>query len=80
MPQNFLGLDIGQSTIKAVVLTKKGLTGGHVLDARLLDINACGGIEPALKKLAEDKIFCGIPCCVSLINRIDVQTCQSSFP
>lgn len=66
MPQTFLGLDIGQSTIKAVVLTKKGLTGGHILGARILDINACGGIEPALKKLAEDKIFCGIPCCVSL--------------
>lgn len=66
MPQTFLGLDIGQSTIKAVALTKKGLTGGHVLDARILDINDCGGIEPALKKLAEDKTFCDIPCCVSL--------------
>lgn len=66
MPQTFLGLDIGQSTIKAVVLAKKGLTGGQIIDARILDILQCGGIEPALKKLAEDKIFCGLPCCVLL--------------
>lgn len=66
MSQAFLGLDIDQSTIKAVIVTPKGLTGGHILDARIIDINACGGVEPALKKLAEDKIFCGIPCCVSL--------------
>lgn len=66
MPQTFLGLDIGQSTIKAVVLAKKGLTGGQILDARILDIHHCGGIEPALKKLAEDKTFCGLPCCVLL--------------
>ena len=57
MPQTLLGLDIGQSTIKAVLFTQKGLTGGRILDARTLDINDCGGIEPALKKLAEDKSF-----------------------
>jgi len=66
MPQTFLGLEIGQTTIKAAVLTRKGLTGGHILAARILNIEDCGGIEPALKKLAEDKIFCGIPCCLSL--------------
>lgn len=66
MPQTFLGLDIGQSTIKAVVIAKKGLTGGQILDAKILDIHHCGGMEPALKKLAEDKTFCGLPCCVLL--------------
>lgn len=66
MPQTFLGLDIGQSTIKAVVLAKKGLTGGHILASRIIEINEIEGVEPALKKLSEDKIFCGIPCGVSL--------------
>lgn len=66
MPQTVLGLEIGQTTLKAVVLTRKGLTGGHIAAARILNLNDCGGTEPALKKLAEDKIFCGIPCCVSL--------------
>lgn len=66
MPQTVLGLDIGQSTIKAVLLNSKGSTGGRVLAFRNLDINACGGIEEALKKLAENKTFCNVPCCVSL--------------
>src|SRR5208337_1939185 len=66
MPQTVLGLDIGTNTIKAIVLTSKGLTGGRIIGARSLDINACGGIEPALKKLAEDKTFSNIPCCISL--------------
>lgn len=79
MPQTFLGLDIGQSTIKAVVLTRKGLTGGRILDARILDINDCGGIEPALKKLAEDKNFSGIPCCVCL-PPADIMFRQISLP
>jgi general secretion pathway protein L len=66
MPQTVLGLDIGLNTIKAVVLISKGLTGGRIIAARSLDIKACGGIEETLKKLAEDKIFSGIPVCVSL--------------
>jgi general secretion pathway protein L len=66
MPQTILGLDIGTNTIKAIVLTSKGLTGGRIIAARILDINACGGFEPALKKLAEDKTFSDIPCCISL--------------
>lgn len=66
MPQTVLGLDIGRSTIKAVLLTKKGLTGNRILAAETLDINVCGGIEPALKKLAENKSFSKIPCCVCL--------------
>lgn len=69
MPQNVLGLEIGQSTIKAVLLAKRGLTGGRILDVRVLDIDTCGGVEPALKKLADDKSFAGFPCSVSVSPR-----------
>lgn len=71
MPQTVLGLDIGQSTIKAVLLTQKGLAGSRVLAFETVDIDACGGIEPALKKLAENKSFSKIPCCIGLpLNEI----------
>ena len=67
MAQTIVGLDIGFHTIKAVLFTPKGLTGGRILAARTLDINACGGIEPALKKIVEeDKSFSNTPCCVCL--------------
>lgn len=66
MPQRVLGLDISQSTIKAVVLSPGGLTGGRILAAKTLDIHACGGIEPALQKLAGDKIFRDADCRISL--------------
>lgn len=69
MPQNILGLEIGQSTIKAVLLAKKGSAGGRILDTRVLDIDTCGGVEPALKKLADDKNFSGLPCIVSVSPR-----------
>jgi len=57
MPQTVLGLDISQSTIKAVLFTPKGLTGDRIITARNLDINACGGIEPALKKTGGKQKF-----------------------
>jgi len=66
MPQTVLGLDIGQSSIKAILLTPKGLTGGRVLAARFLDMEVCGGFDGALKTLAEDPAFAGFPCVVSL--------------
>jgi general secretion pathway protein L len=65
MPQ-ILGLDIGEKTIKAVLLSQKGTSGGRVIAFRSLDINACDGIEPAFKKLAQENIFQGIACCLSL--------------
>ncbi|MCX5850039.1 MAG: pilus assembly protein PilM, partial [Deltaproteobacteria bacterium] len=79
MPQTVLGLDIGANTIKAVLFARKGLTGGRVLAARTLNINACGGMEPTLKKLAENKIFCNIPCCISL-PLADVMFRQVNLP
>ena len=66
MSQAVLGLDIGPSTIKAVLFVRKGLTGGHIIDSRIFDINACGGIEETLKKLAENKKFTETACCLSL--------------
>jgi Tfp pilus assembly PilM family ATPase len=79
MPQTVLGLDIGQSTIKAILFTGKGLTGGRILAAQTIDINACGGMEPALKKLAENKSFHNTPCCISLpLN--DIMFRQVSLP
>ncbi len=65
MPQTFLGLDIGPDTLKAVLFARKG-TGGRILDARVLNINDCGGIDEALKKLAEDKKFAEASCSLAL--------------
>lgn len=66
MPQTILGLDIGSSTIKAVLIAKKGLTGGRILDYRILNIQECGGTEEALKQLAQSRDFSQTSCCVSL--------------
>jgi general secretion pathway protein L len=79
MPQTAVGLDIGPNTIKAVLFTPKGLTGGRILAVRTLDINDCGGFEPALKKLAENKSFSDTPCCVCL-PPADVMFRQVSLP
>jgi len=79
MPQTVLGLDIGQSTIKAVLFTRNGLTGGRVLAAETIDIKACGGMEPAFKKLAENKSFSNTPCCICL-PAADIMFRQVSLP
>ena len=79
MPQTVLGLDIGQSTIKAVLFAPKGLTGGHILAAETVDIIACGGMEPAFKKLAENKSFQNTSCCICL-PLSDIMFRQVSLP
>lgn len=66
MPQVLLGLDIGSNAIKAVLFARKGLAGGHILDASILDIDECGGLEEALKKLGENKKFTEASCCLAL--------------
>jgi len=66
MPENILGLDIGHKTIKAVLLGKKGLTGGRIIAFSILDIDATGGMEPALHQLAENRIFSEATCLVLL--------------
>ncbi len=62
MPQNVLGLDIGNKTIKAVFLSRKGFSGGRIAALRVLDIEACGGVEPALQKLTQEKFFSDTVC------------------
>ena len=54
MPENVLGVDISLVTVKAVLLEKKGRTGGRIIAAATININDCGGLEPALKKIAAD--------------------------
>lgn len=66
MPQTVLGLDIGLTSVKAVLLAPKGLTGGRIVDARVLDIEACGGMDGALEMLGRDKSLSGFPCVVCL--------------
>jgi Tfp pilus assembly PilM family ATPase len=66
MAESLIGLDISSHTIKAVLFNPGGITGGRILAVRTLDINACGGIDEALKKLAEDKRFSNHSCVVSL--------------
>jgi general secretion pathway protein L len=56
MPETVLGLDISPVTVKAILLEKKGRTGGRIIamSAINININDCGGFEPALKKIAAD--------------------------
>ena len=56
MAQTIVGLDIGSHTIKAVLFIPRGITGGRIIAFRSLDIAACGGIEPAIKKLADTNV------------------------
>lgn len=79
MQETVWGLDIGQSTIKAVLLARKGPNGGRVLAAQSVNINDCGGMDAALKKLAEDKNLSGIACCV-LLPLNDVMLRQVTLP
>jgi len=79
MAESLIGLDISSHTIKAVLFIPKGITGGRIIAFRTLDINACGGMEPAIKKLAEDKRFSSNTCVVSLAPA-DVMFRQINLP
>ena len=79
MGQGITGLDISTHSIKAVLLTPQGMSGGRIIAFRSLDIAACGGIEEALQKLTEDQRFCDTPCVISLPPE-DVMFRQISLP
>lgn len=65
------GLDIGANSIKAVLLSRGGAEGGRVLAAEAVSIGAEGGLEPALKKLAQTKIFQKATSCICLsLNQV----------
>src|SRR4030042_6049022 len=66
MKEFFLGVDIGQKTIKAVILAGKTLSGCRIVAMEEIDINEYGGTGPALKKLAENMNFHNVPCCICL--------------
>ncbi|MBE0558421.1 MAG: hypothetical protein IH628_14425, partial [Proteobacteria bacterium] len=57
MPERILGLDIGASGVKAVLLSR-GFRGGYRLLAfRLVDLTAAGGLPEALRQLFADHTF-----------------------
>ncbi|MHB8770224.1 MAG: pilus assembly protein PilM [Syntrophales bacterium] len=66
MPERILGLDIGASSVKAVLLSR-GLRGGYRLLAfRLVDLAAAGGLPEALEQLFADQTFRGSVCVTTL--------------
>ena len=66
MPEKILGLDIGGSSVKAVLLSR-GFRGGYrVLGYRRIDIPAAGGPAEALEKLFTDDAFRGAVCVTAL--------------
>jgi Tfp pilus assembly PilM family ATPase len=79
MPEKVLGLDIGDVSIKALLLERKGRLSGRIVAVDNVNIAQCGGIGQALQKLAENKIFTGIPCSVSLPAR-DIMFRQVTLP
>jgi hypothetical protein len=71
MPEMVLGLDISPHTVKAILLTKKGRGGGRIIATTAENIDKCGGIEPALKKIASDTDWSNITKSFSLpVNSI----------
>lgn len=66
MPERILGLDIGGSSVKAVLLSR-GFRGGYrVLGFRRIDTAAAGGLVEALEKLFADDAFRGAVCVTTL--------------
>jgi Tfp pilus assembly PilM family ATPase len=66
MPERILGLDIGPVTIKAVLLERRGKQGGRILACSAINIDACGGREASLKKLAAELQPDNVSCFASL--------------
>lgn len=66
MPERILGLDIGGSSVKAVLLSR-GFRGGYrVLGFHRIDAAAEGGPAEALEKLFADEAFRGAGCVTAL--------------
>lgn len=62
MPENILGLDIGTSSLKAVVLTRRFRGGHRIVAARRIEIQSPGGLPEALQQLFADQAFRGSVC------------------
>jgi general secretion pathway protein L len=65
MPEKILGLDIGESSVKAVQVTA-GLKGYHIVNTAVIDIAGAGGAEEAVTRLFEDESFKSGVCIISL--------------
>ncbi len=68
MPEKILGLDIGRSSIKAVLATVS-LRGYELTGMSLVDIDEAGGVEGSLKKLFENDAFRNSVCVTSLPSK-----------
>lgn len=84
MAQKILGLDIGESAVKAVCVSR-GVRGDYrVIDAVAIDINAKdgeeNGIVEALKRLFENTNFQGCACSTSLpVRTVSFRTVTLPF-
>ncbi|MHB9096526.1 MAG: pilus assembly protein PilM [Syntrophales bacterium] len=66
MPERILGLDIGASSLKAVLLSR-GFRGGYrLLGFRMIDLAAAGGLPEAVGQLFADETFRGSVCVTAL--------------
>ena len=66
MPDKILGLDIGSSSIKAVLLSR-GFKGGYrVVGARLIGVTSPEGLAEGLRELFADPAFRGSACMTAL--------------
>jgi general secretion pathway protein L len=66
MPERILGLDIGASALKAVLLSR-GFRGGYrLLGFRLIDLAAAGGLTEAVRQLFADETFRGSVCVTTI--------------
>jgi len=79
MPETILGLDIGPETIKAVTVTRKGRTDVRIWAAEAVRLDACGGLEAALKVIAEKMRISSARCVISL-PPVDVMFRQVMLP
>jgi general secretion pathway protein L len=66
MADKILGLDIGEDTIKAVLVTRSFRGGYRAVNAAIVSIEQTGGISEALQELFKNKIFQGCPCVTAL--------------
>ena len=66
MPERILGLDIGESALKAVLLSR-GFRGGYrLLGFRLIDLAQAGGLAEAVGQLFAEETFRGSVCVTAL--------------
>jgi general secretion pathway protein L len=66
MPEKILGLDIGHSYVKAVLLSRGFRREYRVLGARCIDLAAAGGLAEAIKQLFAEPGFRGSVCVTAL--------------